>query len=94
MCLSGSLAVDLMLVNPGLASQDDEMRNKLLKVLMTCEGFPAPCGFVFGPCSTVVKFLVFSYSEALHQLTTDVVKDCFKRLGIVVGPALTSSVSV
>lgn len=96
MCLSNNLAVDIELVNPGTTASCVQIRKKLVDRLSGCQGFPAPKGFVFGPCRNrnVYKYLVFSYGKGLHELTNKITQDYFRSLGVKVNRQVNFEVTL
>lgn len=84
MCLSQSHSVDLTKVHPGSTDAAVRKRKLLRSNLQSCLGVLPSDEFIFGPCGNVHKFLVFSYGEDLHKLTSAVTSDCFKQLQVSV----------
>lgn len=86
MCLSTSHCVDLNKVHPGTTPAAARKRTQLRDKLQSCLGVPLSSTdeFVFGSYPLVHKFLVFSYGEELHKLTSAVAVDCFRQLQVTV----------
>lgn len=86
MCLSTSHCVDLKLVHPATTLATARKRTLLRDRLKSCLGVPLSSTdeFVFGSCPLEHKFLVFSYGEELHKLTSAVAVDCFRELHVTV----------